>query len=582
MKCKGMTMNTGKKAGKVLSFEQKGDFFFKRGLDRLDKNDLPSALSNYRMALERDPENAEIRMSIAEVLTDMERYEESNRILIDLIRDDNCDPECYFGMGCNFMGLNDFEHARDSLDRFTELDPEGELIYDALDMLDALDDAEYEEKLRRGEEGLVELTAEEEACTAAEEGRRLLEQDEYDAAIAELERSLKLMPKLHWARNNLTLALFCKRQYKRAIREAVKVFEYDRDNLQALCNLAMLHNSLRNKTDANRAADRIVELGAEAQDDLNRASLVLIDLGRFEEAYAFAKKLVREFPYDAEINHRFGMCCYETGRYREAVGRYDLLLKVDSDDTIARYYRGICRAAEIGGKPDGRKFMINYQVPFDEMILRISRLNQLVGKPHDRLEELWKTDNELAGIIRWGFTLPDPGIKRALLMLASSFKDEKGEGLLRDFVMLMDQPDELKEDAFGLLAQQNAEEPYVGYIGGRLVESRISVGSFPKGVTKPYRDALSECMSAMHGNRSDAIMGTAIVLWEKLVRSYDGSPPAITRAQGTALAAALEYRACSEAGEKISRTEVCAKYGVSAQRLKNALTRLERLERQEE
>ena len=42
--------------GRVLSFEQKGDFFYKRGNDKLDKNDLIEALCSYRRAMEQEPE----------------------------------------------------------------------------------------------------------------------------------------------------------------------------------------------------------------------------------------------------------------------------------------------------------------------------------------------------------------------------------------------------------------------------------------------------------------------------------------------------------------------------------------------
>lgn len=97
-----------------------------------------------RRALKCDPENREIRIAMAQVLTEMNRFEESNRILFALTRggaDAEADPECYFGMGCNFVGLYDYGHARDSFERYLELEPDGAFLYDAYDMLDALDDA---------------------------------------------------------------------------------------------------------------------------------------------------------------------------------------------------------------------------------------------------------------------------------------------------------------------------------------------------------------------------------------------------------------------------------------------------------
>ena len=71
-----------KRGGKVLPFEQKSDFYYKRGSDKHDKNDLIEALSSYRRALEKDPDNQYTRLALAQVLTEMGRYAESNRILI--------------------------------------------------------------------------------------------------------------------------------------------------------------------------------------------------------------------------------------------------------------------------------------------------------------------------------------------------------------------------------------------------------------------------------------------------------------------------------------------------------------------
>ena len=72
--------------GKVLPFQQPGEFFYKRGLEKLDKNNLPDAMAYYGKALERDPENEEIRIAMAQALTGMSRFEESNRILFALTR----------------------------------------------------------------------------------------------------------------------------------------------------------------------------------------------------------------------------------------------------------------------------------------------------------------------------------------------------------------------------------------------------------------------------------------------------------------------------------------------------------------
>ena len=129
--------------GRVLSFEQKGDFFYKRGNDKLDKNDLIEALCSYRRAMEQEPEDQYSCIAVAEVLSEMERYDDSNRVLLPLLSREDVEPEAIFGLGCNLAALNETDSAKKMLERYLQAEPEGEYIYDAYDLLDAIDDAEY-------------------------------------------------------------------------------------------------------------------------------------------------------------------------------------------------------------------------------------------------------------------------------------------------------------------------------------------------------------------------------------------------------------------------------------------------------
>jgi hypothetical protein len=207
--------------------------------------------------------------------------------------------------------------------------------------------------------------------------------------------------------------------------------------------------------------------------------------------------------------------------------------------------------------------------------VRINRLNEIVGTSRDDLQGVWDNGGELKNLIEWGFTLPDKGIKHALLALVSTFSDARSEEMLRDFILRREQPDELKHEALAFLTRQDAAEPYNSYLGGVLVQSRVS-RSLGGGVSKPYRDALVLCLSSMHGRRPDQVASRAVMLWERFIRGSGEALPRLSRAQSNAMAAALEYLACREAGEKAVKTDICAKYGVSALRFKNALTRLER------
>ena len=128
------------KGGKVLQFAQDGEFYYRSGSSKLEKNDLTGAIASYRMALKLDPKNYDAVLGIAEILTAMGRTEESNRLLMVKFREEERPAEAYFGMGCNFFAQREYDQARMSFDKYLDEDPEGEFAYTAYDMAEAIDD----------------------------------------------------------------------------------------------------------------------------------------------------------------------------------------------------------------------------------------------------------------------------------------------------------------------------------------------------------------------------------------------------------------------------------------------------------
>lgn len=563
---------------KILDFKLTSELFFRRGIAKRDDNDLVSAMLYYRRAYECEPDNEDIALAIAELLTEMDRYEESNRILMVLSgMSEETPSECYFGMGCNFFAMRDFRHARDSLNSYLDIDPEGEFALDAADMLDDVYDAAELEKsfcdLKQRHDDSQKALAE------AERGRRQFEKDEFGLAIKSLNNALELNPQMHWARNQLSLAYFARHEYKQGIEEAEQVLACDGTNVDALCNLSMLKAISGDTPGASDAADRLIKLNATDPNDLARITMVLMELKRFPEAYPYAQELIRFFPYDAQTLHRCAVCAMEVKEYKKAAAIYDKLLRLDPADTIARYYRGVMRLALAGGEVRAPQ-QYEYQVPFEEMLTRVNKLNEFLKRPKDEIAALFLEGDALSSLITWGFTLHDVSIKRAMLALTATFSNAKAERIIRDFALRRDQPDELKREAFTHLKLMNAREPYYGYVRGELVESRFtrSKDSGSPIIKKAYMEVADIAASNMF-TRSEECQQAARDIWSKYIETVRDSSPALTKSQTMAMAAALDFLACRETGTDTSRTEICRQYGVSAVRLDNALKKIERVQK---
>ena len=556
------------RAGKVLSFNQSGDFFFRRGMSKLDKNNLLDALAMYKEALKRDPANADIKLAIAEVLSEMNRFEESNRALFTLFPSKPDRPsEWHFGMGCNFIGMQEYENAYQSFEEYLKLDPEGEFAPEAYETLEAFSDWERPE--------LYELPDIDraEAYRLARLGKERIEHDDYEGAITGLEKVVSENPQMLHARNNLALAYFCVREYDKATKQVQIVLTETPDDVQAHCNMALFLKAAKQDELAEKEAAFLIACGASEPDDLNRIGITLMEMQRYREAFDVLSRLFRMAPYDSSITHRLGVCCYNLGDYMRAIYYYDRLLKIDRYDSIARYYRAICRSAAEGA-PRKKGILIQYQVPLDGMLNRIHKLNDYLHKSADELKKLWNSDEEFQSLVRWGLDMPDTHIKRAMLGLLATVNDEDSELLLRDFLLRRSQPDELKKDVFGMLKQMNVAEPYIAYMNGSLIESHVSVVRLiPENVPKSYRDVMELCFNNMHQTRTEDTLVNAVRIWNRYVNSLTVYP-VIRRPQIQALAAALEYLACRAASIKVAKPEVCHSYGITVLRLNNALTKL--------
>lgn len=555
--------------GKVLPFQQTGEFFLRRGMTKLDRNNLLDAIVNYRHALALEPDNAEYKLALAEVLTEMNRFDESNRILLTMFEGGMPTvSECYFGMGCNFMGLQDYEHARDSFEHYATIDPDGEFADEVYDMLDALEDEElFQEMFPLSEQFPPE------AMDAANEGKNLLERNDHKGAVEVLEKAVREYPKLHFLRNNLALAYFCARRFDEATGEVSKILTEAPNDIQAHCNMALFCNAVKDDAGVEREIAFIKKACTEDADDLNRMAVTMLELGRFADAKPMLSRLFGILPYDTGVVHRYAMCLYELGEYEQAIALYDRLRKLDPDDSIARYYRGVCRAAAAGA-PKRSNLLFTYQVPYEEVVTRIHRMNELAKVPYEQLKELWNSNEEFRSLIRWALDLPDISIKRAMLALVASFQDERAENLLRDFALTRTQPDDLKREVFGLLRRIDAPEPYLGYIDGQLVQGRVSMFTGILGdVPKPYQEVLEVAALGMNGRCTEESMMVAVRMWELYLRHLDGYPD-IKEPQIYAFAAALEYLACNKNGHKTTKTSVCGAYGISLLRLNNAIAKL--------
>lgn len=558
-------------AGKVLRFERDSQFFVKRGDKKRSQNDPVNAIAMYLEALEREPHDLAVRLSAAELLTDVSRFNDSNRLLIPFMHEDaDFCTEAYCNVGFNLLGLGENEGAKLCFNRFFELSDETsertDAILDALDYIDSFEEdmgltdasvAEYGEKTRA-------------AFMAFENG-------DFERAEKELKKLEPVFPEDPGVIYRLALACFCQYRYREANEYLERILRSDPDNWGAMSMKLMCARSLGNEIETGMLIKKLEKCDSADPEELLKANGALLEACAYEASVKVAARLLRILPYDTLSNHRMGVGLIKLGRYSKAADIYDMLVKLDRNDRVARYYRAGC--SEAAESPDcdflKQPMMIHYQLPFSVMMEGVKQI--LAGNESLELEQIrerWQSDPEFRDTVRWSFTLREFNITHAMLTVLRLMRDERAELMLREVIADIDVRDSVINEALGALKNMDAKEPFFAISNGRLLEGRVTmVDLSDERIPKGYRDIFTRIRDNAREIFDSELLSVAGSLAERFIMCSRNDLKPITKAQSEALSAAVELLSCERCGVN-PPDDLLERYGVTERRLRNAVERI--------
>lgn len=562
---------TEKKAnGKIIPFRQETAFYMKRGAKQMEKNDLLSALCRYRQAYESDPSNVDSCLAVAELLYQMQRYEESNRLLLLYISMYEPAPECFFGIACNYFGMHEFDYASESLETYLRLDPDGTYAYDAEDFLDMLDDddALAEATGISDDEDFDTLTI----CTRA---KHLLDAGETEIAVGLLKEHLHEVPAAWRAWNLLAVAQYCAGDRKGAKETTDIVLAEDPQNRAALCSRILLLHAEGKEEEALALLDGMHSEREELPETLSSIAVLQLELGRLKAAKNTLAQLYAIAPYDTNVLHQMGYCARQMEAYEEAQKCYRKLLRIDPRDTVAHYYLLALKNAQDGAQSRPAYWSLAYRVPLPEMLRRLNHVNRLFSLPEPELRKKWEQEQSFRDLLNWVLTVQDEKTKRAILSFYFLMGDRRAEYELRSFLLRTDQPDGLKRETLGLLKRLNAKEPYMAYLGSQWVQGSVSVMLLPNDMPESYGNILRFLAERLTMNGQEQAAKFAMQVLKRYLEQFEGRYPRISVNQQSSFAAALELIGRQLDGQNVAEQELCQAYKVTPIRLKNALAKFE-------
>lgn len=566
------TENKNGKRGKVLSFERDNSFFVRRGDAKRAQNDPVSAMYMYNKALESDPNDLDTRLAAAQLLTDMSRFNDSNRLLVPYMHmDEEYRKEAYCIIGFNLIGLNEPEGARICFDRFFDMSDEVSARTDAmLDALDYLDAAEPEQSF------LTDV-ADAEFNSVYTAALRAFDSGNFASSTKLFQTLSDRFPNDPDVSYRVALSLLCEKRSAEARSAAEAALGKASGHVGALSVAMLASNALGNELDSAMLAKKLEAAETDDPDELFRINGALLECDRYDQAEPSARKLVKLLPYSAQANHRLGITLMKQGKFRQAAELYDKLIKIDGRDIIAKYFFSGCMeaasSATASSFPQGH-IMVQYQLPFGEIIATVRSIIDNKEMPAERIVEAWETDPDFRDKVRWAFSLGEFNITGAMTALLRIIGDERAQLLLREVIADIEASDSLINEALGALKALGAEEPFFAMAGGRLLEGRVNIVDLDKAaIPANYKAIFPRIMESASGVYSAEVMKTARNITERFLVGSSADFRPISRQQSEALSAAVEFLACEHCGA-LTADDICERYNVSTRRLQNALDRL--------
>ena len=265
------------------------------------------------------------------------------------------------------------------------------------------------------------------------------------------------------------------------------------------------------------------------------------------------------------------------GDLETAENCYRKLLRIDPADTIARYYLKAVRAEREDSASRRVYWSLPYRVPLPEMLRRMNYINRMFSLTQAEVRELWENDESFRNLLHWVFTLQDDRSKRAVLSFYYTMGDAAAERALRGFLLRTDQPDAIKREVLGLLKRMGAKEPYMAYLESQWIQGRVSMLTLPQNLPAAYENVMHVLMQQLAKQANgEALASHAAAVYHRYLKQFGKTRyPRISENQEISFAAALEFLASRLANMPVTEEEICDRYRVTRQRLRNAVAKFE-------
>ena len=546
---------------KIVPFDRSAAYMHHRAMKNRRDNNLVDALELLRRAVERSPENREYRLDMAEIYCEMGCHEQSNRLLLDMLAEEDAPAECYYGLALNMLGMNNEGGARNAMRQYLAHEPDGAHSEEVRIMRSELD---FFREMRRSK-NRRRLRAQYVASQACDH----MKDEDFAAARALFEKSLRLRSDQREIRALYAMNLYLMGDVEGAMAQCDQVLEGEYASVRALCVAAQVYQMAGRA----EACSALIERALKADPDgveMRMLIYTMSEIGMHAQAGDLARRALFETPHDRALLHVRAVALLKTGAdAQEAAGFWTRILRIDPEDSIAAYYEDLAFHNELEGVELGYA----YQVPQAEYERRLKYIAGQIGGGAAAIEREWKENARFRQLLKWCAEIDNPHFQRAAVTVLAAMEDGEAVSTLREYLSRESMPVELKLHASFVLNMRGADMrkllPAVEDASrGLLPDEESMLEGMPVGQRQLIRYA-AETLEDFYD--ADAL-AELVLIWQRYRKNRGLRTEPLLRTETAAAALAAWY--LIEHGKTPNYARLCREFGCRERQLRYFLARM--------
>lgn len=308
----------------IISFLPTGEYYYKKALDELQRDQYEKAHKYLKRAAELSPNDPMILLQYAILQMEIDNFELAHELLRSAHAIDQNESEIVFFLAEVNAHLGNFVEANKFAAMYLEMDIQGEYTEEAMEILDFTE-----------QEDIVSLqvdTPSGEALFLQEKSRRLMEQGKFAEAVELLESIVVDHPDFWAAFNNLALAYFYIGEEEQAKALLHDVLHENRGNIHALCNLAVIYYYEKNEEELEEVVELLIKINPYFVEHRYKLGATFALIGKYEQAFKWLRSLQRKgFEGDPGFYFWLSHSAYFSGYDEVAKNAWKALLKLDPE-----------------------------------------------------------------------------------------------------------------------------------------------------------------------------------------------------------------------------------------------------------